>query len=82
MSSIITAIQHFGYTKQELCTGPDKHTMDISNGNSSIPRQADMPWEGATLLPMRKGEKKKTEGWEKEVISEVGVIEKKNPKLN
>lgn len=53
--------------------------------NSSLPSQADMSWEGATLLPMRKGEKKKTERQAKEVISEVGVIEKEkktNPSLN
>lgn len=47
---------------------------DISNGNSSLPSQADMSWEGATLLPMRKREKKKTERQAKEVISEAGVI--------
>lgn len=42
-----------------------------------------MPWEGPTLVPVRRGEKRKTERRAKEFISEVEAIEKKKkPNLN
>lgn len=65
-----------------MCTGPDKLVTDISNGNSSLPSQADMPWEGAMLLLTGKGESRKTERQAKEVISEVGAIKKKTKLFN
>lgn len=63
--------------QRENCVGPDQHVMDISNGNSSLSSQGDMPQEGAMLLLTWKGESR-AERHAKEVSSEAGGTAPKN----